>query len=71
MEIKLIFETEKTNIDECIWEKCFEEFKKIIKNYIIQSYNDWNYEKAEVGKDILSLLYFLEKNKEKKSWHHL
>ena len=70
-KILLEFNLEKINIEEYVTDQSFQEFKKLIKNYMIDKYNSKEYDKAEAWKEILEHLFFLEQKNTKKSWHLL
>lgn len=63
--VELRFEIEETNIWDYVWSKSYEEFKKYLKNYMIDAVNKGRYEKAEVAKELLSWLFFIEKSKKR------
>ena len=46
-KILLEFNLEKINIEEYVTDQSFQEFKKLIKNYMIDKYNSKEYDKAE------------------------
>lgn len=68
MKISIEFNIEKVNLEQYVWDKVFEDFKKFVKNYMVDKYNKKEYEKAEAWKEILEHLYYLEHKKWKFSW---
>jgi len=68
MKIELEYKTEKSELHKYVWEQSYEEFKKFLNNFIVNSYNEKEYNKAEVWKELLQHLYYLEVKKWKFSW---
>ncbi len=68
-KILLEFKLEDTKIDRYVKDDSFQEYKKFIKNYMVNKYNSQEYSKAEAAKELLEHLYYLELKKKKKSWH--
>ena len=66
-KIKLEFKLEDVKLDDYIWQPSYNEFKKLINNFMINSYLEGNKDKWDTYKELLEYLYM--KENEKKSWH--